>query len=224
MSTGAPNPYVLRLETLEREVADLKRILSAIGAAFGGGSKADPDTITDEELDSDKFSDPIIKKPLASKYWTGDSFIGKRLSECSPEFLTAFAKYKANCAFMSRKDFAKDPVANASKAKYADYDDRDRARALAWARRLRAGWTPPPSAGLGTPTSGLGASTGGLGIGGGLGSRGGFGTSRATPPDEAPVSAPAEDDSDPSDFNFGANAKPKPVALPDDDDDDAPLM
>lgn len=133
MSAAATNPYVKRLEDLEREVAELKRIVGAIGAVFTGGGQEVAD---DDELDS-KFGDPIIKKDPTERFWKGSGFVGKHLSECSPEYLDALAKYKDVCAKLKEKDGSE------AKKKYAAYDRADAARARGWARRLRAGWTPP---------------------------------------------------------------------------------
>lgn len=236
MTEPATNPYVIRLERLERENAELKatvaehaRILARLAAAFGKSS-SDEALLTDEELDADAHNDPVVRKALPAKYWTGESFVGKRLSLCTPEFLVAYAKYKGVCAFMSRKEYAKDPVKNAAKAKYAEYDEKDSARALSWARRIREGWQPPAPPSFGAnksngagakPFGGAPSSFGGS-AGGTFGSSSGPFGAPATPP-EAPPSEPEPPPESDTSFNFGANANPAPPTEDVPDDDLAPL-
>lgn len=223
-----------RLEKLEAvvsaqasDLAELKRIIAGIGAVFGGGGAEIAD---DDELDS-KFGNAPVAKDPTDRFWKGPRFVGKRLSECSPEYLDALAKYKDVCAKLKEKDGGE------AKLKYASYDRADAARARGWARRLRAGWTPP------TPPERpafAGGAHGGSGFGSGGSSSfgrpgGGFlGDRDAKPVNEPePSSAPeapqamADDD-----FPFGANAEPASVPLPvapdappanDEQDDDPPL-
>lgn len=78
-----------------------------------------------------KFGDPDIRKDPSVKYWSGESYQGKKMSQCPPDYLEAFAKYKDACAHMNEREG--DPA----KAKYVGYDRRDAKRARAWAERLR---------------------------------------------------------------------------------------
>ena len=78
-----------------------------------------------------KYGDPDIRKDPSMKYWTGTSYVGRKMSETSPEYLEAFAKYKEACAVMNERE------ADPAKAKYIGYDRRDAKRARAWAERLR---------------------------------------------------------------------------------------
>ena len=226
MSDATKNPYVLRLEKLEKTSADqaarieaLERVIAGIAAVFGGAAVAD-----DEELDG-QWGDPVVKKNPTDRFWKGQGFVGKHLSECSPEFLDAYAKYKDVCAKLKEKD--EDP----KKRKYAEYDRTDAGRARGWARRLRAGWSAPAKPEL----SGLGAGASGL-RGGGLSSLGGGGlglggSSLSAPTPAAPASsAPAistpaaETDDDPIDtgtsFDFGANVAPPDAEI---EEEEAPL-
>lgn len=133
-----------RIAALEVRVAALEALLGQVRAVFTGEPSADG--APDDELDG-KYGDPVLARDLPAKYWGGQSFKGKRLSQCPPEFLEAYAKYKAVCAKMKRKDIEKNPSdpKNAANAKYAEYDEKDRQRAIGWRRRLLAGWTPPPA-------------------------------------------------------------------------------
>lgn len=79
-----------------------------------------------------KYGDPVIRKDPPPKYWSGESFVGSPMSECSPAYLDALAKYKDACAIMNER--SGDPA----KAKYIGYDRTDAKRARAWAERLRA--------------------------------------------------------------------------------------
>ncbi len=225
-ANGAPNPYVLRLEKLEALVVSqanrieaLERVVAGIGAVFGGGGAEIAD---DDELDS-KFGNEPVKKDPTDRFWKGARFVGKRLSDCPPEYLDALAKYKDVCARLKDKDGTED------KKKYAAYDRADAARARGWARRLRAGWQPPP-----TPERPrFNGTENGTGFGGGssfgnggtsFGGGSGFGASAPTPSDSdaspAPPVPPAEDDS----FDFGANVeRPTSTTEPIAEDDDPPL-
>lgn len=89
---------------------------------------------------TDKFADVEIRKMPPPKYWAGEDFTGKRLSQTSADFCEAFAKYRDACAYMNEKE------GNPDKAKYVGYDRRDAKRARAWAERLRK--SPPKAAGF----------------------------------------------------------------------------
>lgn len=117
-----------RIAALEATVATLQARVASLESGAGSSEIAD-----DAELDS-KYGDQQIRRGPSAKYWTGASFTGRRMSECSPEYLDALAKYKDACAHMAKKEPAR--------AKYAEYDERDARRARGWARRLRAGWRP----------------------------------------------------------------------------------
>lgn len=79
-----------------------------------------------------QYGDPEIRKDPSPKHWTGASYKGRKMSQCPPEYLDAFAKYKDACAYMNEKEGDPD------KAKYVTYDRRDAKRARAWAERLRS--------------------------------------------------------------------------------------
>lgn len=233
MSDTSKNAYVIRLEKLEKLAADqaariesLERVIAALGAVFTGGGAEVAD---DDELDS-KFGDPIVKKDPTDRFWKGPGFVNKRMSECSPEYLDALAKYKDVCAKLKEKEGSE------SKRKYAEYDRKDAARARGWARRIRAGWKPPEKpAAPSFASNGGGARVGGGAFGGGgssFGSRSsfgggrGFGVSQAAPPPSPPSSGSIDDASDEdfedsgTSFDFGANVEPTSDV---DDEEELPL-
>lgn len=117
-----------RVEALEKVIAALRGVFVPKSC---GAEPAD-----DEELDG-KYGDPAIRRDPPEKYWRGDRYVGCHLSECPADYLEAWAKYKLACAFMADKDPAK--------AKYANYDRKDAARALGWARRIKSGQHKPKS-------------------------------------------------------------------------------
>lgn len=133
-----------QLKALEGSVAQLESIVAGIRGVFVPG-KASGGVADDGELDS-KYGDPLIRKD--PKNWTGTSFVGQTMSQATPDYLDALAKYKDSCAFMSRKNG--DPA----KLKYADYDEKDAARARGWAQRKRSGWVAPKPASLAEASGG----------------------------------------------------------------------
>lgn len=143
MSPDAYSAKVLTtLEAIARDVAELKGMLLVMSSGQRSGSSANgsssgprgdaPSIATDHDLDGE-HGDPMIKYDPKPKYWSGDSFVGYRFSETSPEYLDATAKYLDACAYM----FAKDP--DEKKQKSATYKAKDAARARGWAARLRQG-------------------------------------------------------------------------------------
>lgn len=96
---------------------------------------------TDADLDG-QWGNPEVKKNPPR--WQGDSCVGRRLSECPPEFLdelAAFSDWKAGKDEEAAPALAEEDAAK--KRKYAGYARKDAARARGWAARLRAGWKPP---------------------------------------------------------------------------------
>ncbi len=92
------------------------------------------------DLDS-QYGDEVIK--FDPRNWSGESCKGKRMSECSIEFLDMLADVYAYFAQKNDDDGAK---TDAGKPK-SMYDRRSERRARGWAARLRAGWKAPASAG-----------------------------------------------------------------------------
>ena len=124
---------------LERQAQAVEKSVAARVAATAAVPNGE---LSDAELDGNPRNDPEVKKN--PKRWVGPSFVGKKLSQCPPEFLDVFANAKEFQAEMETKDAAElDGDAKAEKLKYARYSRLDAKRARAWARRIRGGWTPP---------------------------------------------------------------------------------
>lgn len=116
------------LARIESKVDALTKAKAAAPAqAASTGAVADA-----YDLDS-QYGDEEIKKMPSQKYWQGDDFSGHRMTETSPEFLDAFARYKDACAYMTEKS------GDQAKAKYVGYDRKSAARARGWAQRMRDG-------------------------------------------------------------------------------------
>lgn len=141
MTTASqPGPNRISQEILA-EMKEQNRLLRGILAALSGGgaaarngrgdgaSNAGGAVADDRELDSDK-GDPTVQRD--PKRWKGESFIGCRFSECTPDYLDVMAE---------QKDWQADNPRE-GKEQYAKYDRKDAARARGWARRIRNGWQP----------------------------------------------------------------------------------
>lgn len=122
----------MTLESLEARVAALEAQAKPAPAA---GAVAD-----DRDLDS-QYGDPTIRFGLKERYWPQpDEHIGRKFSECEPEYLDATAKYLDACAYMARKNAT--PETKAEAEKKAGYKERDAARARGWAARIRKAGAP----------------------------------------------------------------------------------
>ena len=86
------------------------------------------------ELDS-KFGDVEIRKDPPR--WKGESFAGKRYSQCPIEYLETMASF---LDWKAAKDSEK---GTADGDKYANYARKDAARCRGWIARKESGWTPP---------------------------------------------------------------------------------
>jgi hypothetical protein len=126
------------LQVLARIEQKVDRILAARGGSSG------PKVADDRDLDG-KYGDEEIKKD-PPRWQGGESFAGRRMSECSPEFLDCFAEFKDYCA---DRDEEKAALATGEeqekKAKFARFSRISAARARGWAARLRSGWKRPGS-------------------------------------------------------------------------------
>lgn len=135
MNADVYNQKVLAtLEAIQKDVAEIKRKLSSSAAGAGSNSTNDDERVaSDRDLDGE-HGDPTIKYDPKEKYWKGESYVGYRFSETTPDYLDAMAKYLSAVAYMAGKD------ENEAKRKSARYKTLDAARARGWARRLRNGW------------------------------------------------------------------------------------
>lgn len=123
------------LRELRELHAKVDRLLT-VPHSSGGATVAD-----DRDLDSQWGDEEIKKDP---KRWDGASHVGKRMSECDPAFLDAYAEFKDWAANMDEKK-AKEASGDEAekKEKYARYGRKTAARARGWSARLRSGWKPP---------------------------------------------------------------------------------
>jgi hypothetical protein len=87
---------------------------------------------TDDDLDG-QYGNPEIRKDPPR--WKGESQVGKRYSECTPEFLEVLAGFLTWKAGESDK---KQETTSGGQAK-SYYIRKDAARARGWAARFRAG-------------------------------------------------------------------------------------
>lgn len=128
-----------RITALEATVRLLQQTVAAIiggTAPRGGASFAQP-----VDLDSE-YGNPVMKKDPPR--WKGESYVGKTLSQCPPDYLENLAGFRE---WQAEKNEA-DPA----KAKYAGNDRKDAARARGWAARLRA--SRPAAVHASPPTNG----------------------------------------------------------------------
>lgn len=88
--------------------------------------------------------DEVVGRDPSEKYWPGPPHKGSRLSECAPNFLRAYAKYRAACAWAARKNDADKP----EKMKYAARDENTAKLATAWAEYREALGDIAPSLGM----------------------------------------------------------------------------
>ena len=161
-----------RIQKLEARVSELEKVIAGLRSVFGGAGAGNPlmgIEPADEEECRGKFGDFVVRKSPTERYWSGESFAGWKMSECTIPMLEAFAKYKAVCAKMNDKDPAK--------AKYAEYDRRDASRALGWKVLIETGKHVPAK--RSAPTSFAEPSFGGSG--GSFGDDNGFGDAYEPP-------------------------------------------
>lgn len=99
------------------------------------------DPASDVDLDGAHGNPEIRKDPPR---WTGQSFIARRYSDCTPEYLDELASF---FEWQMRKDTEEGRVTGGGKPT-AFYKRRDAARARGWAARIRrsqqAGPAPKP--------------------------------------------------------------------------------
>ncbi len=104
----------------------------ASGVSSGGAAKV----ASDADLDG-QYGNPEVKKNPPR--WKGESFVGSKMSECSPDFLDTFADFKDYCATGDREAAAAlTGDEKSKKLKYAGYGEKDASLARGWAARKRA--------------------------------------------------------------------------------------
>lgn len=112
----------------------LERIEQKLDTLLGMQTRSEIATADDADLDG-QYGDPSVRKNPPR--WEGESFEGRRYSETTPEYLEALA------GFLKWKSGKDDAKGTEDGRKYASFARKDAARALGWAKRLRAGWKAP---------------------------------------------------------------------------------
>ena len=113
---------------LRQAFADLRTRIAYIERALGL-------FVSDADLDKPRGN---IKVGFDPRNWRGPSHKGKRASDCSPEFLEAYAE---SLTWMA--EHPKTDPDGAVDLKKSSYNRLDAARARSWARRLRQAKAAP---------------------------------------------------------------------------------
>lgn len=123
----------------------LVRILDAQGDREEGVTRP---SAADDRLCDGPHGDPVIRAK-DPKDWMGDTMLGRKLSECPPEYLELLASrasdyfVRKNTDALNELGPSGDPAEIAKLEKNIKYAKLDARRARAWAARKRAGWTAP---------------------------------------------------------------------------------
>lgn len=129
------------IDTLRSIDASLKLLVGHFGCVkmtTTVTNSAIPRIAPDNDLDG-KYGDPTIRAK-DPRDWTGDSMLGRPMSECPPEYLEMVA---------DRLDYFNSTETDEKKRKYQALDA---SRARGWAQRKRNGWQPPAQAPVGFPS------------------------------------------------------------------------
>lgn len=144
------------LRRIAKDVAEIKAALSAsavsVASAFGvqtggGSGGAAGGAATAAELDA-QYGDPEIRRDPGR--WSGESFVGCRFSQTSPDYLDCLADFKE---WQAGKDEASGAKDNKGRPK-AGWSRKDARLARGWAARLRSGWKPKSGPSNGVPGGG----------------------------------------------------------------------
>ena len=122
----------------------LKQLVGALGSSRPQGGAAV--VAADADLDG-QYGDP--KVPFNPRAWKGQSFKGRKFSECPAEFLDALAEA---FDYLAGKAEENGETLNNNKPA-APYKRRDAARARGWAVRVRAGKGATPATAAVVPAS-----------------------------------------------------------------------
>ena len=125
--------------SIEERMAAVEGRLAALESRAngnGGGAHASSAASSDADIDS-PWGDPVVK--FKAPKWTGEDEAGRKMSECSPEFLDSLAGYYS---WQARRDADENKTYVNKDGKTlptAPLKLKDVARARAWAARIRAG-------------------------------------------------------------------------------------
>lgn len=123
------DPVVLaRLAAIEARLAAIEARGATTPAATQNAPQAPGRVATDRELDDPQYGDQIVRSD--PKRWSGESFAGRRWSDCSPEFLDMLAGLYDWHAENERTTPGKERFARISESRAAC--------ARGWAKRIRS--------------------------------------------------------------------------------------
>lgn len=125
------------LESLDAKLNDVLALLRA---------SAPKPVAAASDLDG-KYGNPVIKA-RDPRDWTGESMVGRLMSDCPAEYLDMVAE---RAEFFAGKNDEAQALANNGQPK-SKYDRLDAARARGWAARIRSGWKSDDTTSTATPT------------------------------------------------------------------------
>lgn len=86
--------------SLEQRVAELEAFVDAMKQAIGAPKTVKHRTTRADGSEPEVAGDELLSKPWADmeskrdpKFWNGESFVGRRFSECPAEYLTMLAEF-----------------------------------------------------------------------------------------------------------------------------------
>lgn len=127
-------------QLIARINADLAALAALVGASPASSPAPTRATSTaavaspEPEVDIDgPHGNPEIRRDPPK--WSGESFVGRRYSDATPQYLRELAGFKV---WSARKNDEKAAAGDASAEKYARYDRFDAARARKWALRIES--------------------------------------------------------------------------------------
>jgi len=121
------------LARIEGKIDQLLAQRTAPSTPTAAPTVRDSSPAADSDLDS-QYGDEVLKYQLNEKWWTGGgTFAGKRMSECTSDYLDAVAR--ANDAQAAAKNKSGDP----EEMKIAKFRARTASRAKGWSERIRTG-------------------------------------------------------------------------------------
>lgn len=116
----------MMLSLLRSIDASLKKLVAGGGSRVG--DNIGKEVATDADLDG-QYGNPVIRRD--PKRWTGESYVGSRYSDTTPEYLEEVASFKD---WQAQQD---DKKGDDESRKKASWNRKDAARARGWAKRLR---------------------------------------------------------------------------------------
>jgi hypothetical protein len=120
---------VAQVIELERRLSALEDVVAKMMAGTGVKATAGTnDLLPFDKLSADWAAEKVVKKD--PKSWKGESMVGKRFSECAPEYLDQLAKFFEWCA---AKELADGKLNNKGKP-WSEFDGK-LARTFAAAKR-----------------------------------------------------------------------------------------